>query len=114
MELQGVSKKGDDFKYEFIYSKYSKYNTKQVHSNESIHNIINTFEKKVQSAVYLINRKKISEKRLNVIKPVQNLISAFPSLLIRKTASAVGFNQSKRRFVTETVQITRLAQVRNS
>lgn len=66
------------------------YNTKQVPSNGSIQDIINTFEKTGAVGRIPPKPKKISEKRLEAIEPVQNLISSFPSLSVRKMASAVG------------------------
>ena len=67
----------------------TKYRNKDNPSRYFIMRLIKSFEK--TDAVTKSSKKIIrSEKRINAINPLKELISEFPTLLIRKMASVVG------------------------
>ena len=67
-----------------------RFNTRILPTNASILAIIKTFEKTGAVCHMPPKPKVISKKRLDAIGPVENLITEFPSLSVRKIASTVG------------------------
>ncbi len=66
-----------------------RFNTRKLPTDASILAIVKTFEKTGAVCHMPPKPKVISKKRLDVIEPVENHITEFPSLSVRKIASAV-------------------------
>jgi len=66
-----------------------RFNTRKL-PTDAILAIVKTFEKTGAVCHMPPKPKVISKKRLDVIEPVENLITEFPFLSVRKIASAVG------------------------
>jgi len=67
-----------------------RFNTRKLPTDASILAIVKTFEKTGAVCHMAPKPKVISKKRLDAIEPVENLITEFPPLSVRKIASAVG------------------------
>jgi hypothetical protein len=68
----------------------SKYRNKKAPDHSTIRNIVSNFEKTGSVAHVAPKRKNTSEKRQAAKMELEKLVADFPSLSIRKAASAVG------------------------